>query len=92
MFHVLVLKYLQPADVVGQTRPAHLAWLDGEVARGRLLTPTGRLEDQTGGVLITGDISTEDAEELMTNDPYALAGLVRLRADRLHRRRPSASL
>jgi len=75
VFHVLVLKYLQPADVVGQTRPAHLVWLDGEVARGRLLL-TGRLEDQTGGLLITGDISTEDAEELMTNDPYALAGLV----------------
>jgi uncharacterized protein YciI len=28
-------------------------------------------------VLITGDISTEDAESLMANDPYQLAGLVR---------------
>lgn len=76
MFHVLTIKYLQPTDVVSQTRPAHLAWLNGEVARGRLLL-TGRLEDQTGGVLITGDISTDDAEELMAVDPYTLAGLVR---------------
>lgn len=76
MFHVLTIRYLQPIDVVKQTRPAHLEWLNGEVARGRLLL-TGRLEDQTGGVLITGDISTEDAEELIAIDPYTLAGLVR---------------
>lgn len=76
VFHVLTIKYQQSTDGVSQTRPAHLEWLNGEVARGRLLL-TGRLEDQTGGVLITGDISTEDAEELMAIDPYTLAGLVR---------------
>ena len=76
MFHVPTLTYLKPTDVVDQTRPAHLDWLKGEVERGRLVL-TGRLEDQTGGVLITGDISTEDAEELMVADPYVLAGLVR---------------
>jgi uncharacterized protein len=76
VFHVLTLTYLKPLDVVDQTRPAHLDWLNGEVERGRLVL-TGRLEDQTGGVLITGDISTEEAEELMAVDPYALAGLVR---------------
>jgi uncharacterized protein YciI len=68
VFHVLTLTYLQSTDVVDQTRPAR--------ARGRLIL-TGRLESQTGGVLITGDISTEDAESLMANDPYQLAGLVR---------------
>jgi uncharacterized protein YciI len=76
VFHVLTLTYLQPTNVVAETRPAHLEWLNGEVARGRLLL-TGRLEDQTGGVLITGDISTEDAEDLMAIDPYAVAGVVR---------------
>jgi uncharacterized protein YciI len=73
VFHVLTLTYLQSTDVVDQTRPAHLDWIKDEVARGRLIL-TGRLESQTGGVLITGDISTEDAESLMANDPYQLAG------------------
>jgi uncharacterized protein len=76
VFHVLTLTYLQPADVIAQTRGAHLDWIDREVGRGRLIL-TGRLESQTGGVLITGDISTEDAEALIAEDPYRLAGLVR---------------
>jgi uncharacterized protein YciI len=76
VFHVLTLTYLQPTDVIAQTRPAHLDWLTDEVARGRLIL-TGRLESQTGGVLITGDISIEDAESLMAHDPYHVAGLVR---------------
>jgi len=76
VFHVLALTYLQPTDVIDQTRPAHLNWIKDEVARGRLIL-AGRLEDQSGGMLITGDVSTEDAEELVANDPYQLAGLVR---------------
>jgi uncharacterized protein len=76
VFHVLTLTYLQPTDVIAQTRPAHLDWINDEIARGRLIL-TGRLESLTGGVLITGDISTEDAESLITHDPYHVAGLVR---------------
>lgn len=76
MFHVLTLTYLQPADAVDLARPAHLEWIKDELQRGRLVL-TGRLEDQTGGVLITADISTEAAEELIAADPYSLAGLVR---------------
>lgn len=53
MFHVPTLKYLQPTDVVNQTRPAHVEWLHDEVARGRLLL-AGRLEDQNGGVRAPG--------------------------------------
>jgi uncharacterized protein len=76
VFHVVTLTYLRPTDVIAQTRPAHLDWLKDEVARGRLIL-TGRLESQTGGVLITGDISIDDAESLMAHDPYHVAGLVR---------------
>jgi uncharacterized protein YciI len=50
--------------------------LKGEVEAGRLIL-TGRLESQQGGVLITGDISTEAAEQLMAADPYTRADLVR---------------
>ena len=75
MFHILTITYTQPAEIIAEARPAHLTWLQGEIETGRLIL-TGRLESQQGGVLITGDISTEAAEELMAADPYTLAGLV----------------
>jgi uncharacterized protein YciI len=76
VFHVLTLNYLQPLAVIDQTRAAHVAWLKDEVQAGRIVL-AGRQESQTGGVLITGDISVEQAEELMAADPYQRAGLVR---------------
>lgn len=75
MFHVLTLTYLQPLDVMDQTRPAHLAWLGDEVAAGRILL-AGRQESGGGGVLITGDISSEAAQDIIDRDPYTRAGLV----------------
>jgi uncharacterized protein YciI len=76
VFHVLTLSYLQPLDVLERVRPAHLAWLQDEVAAGRIVL-AGRQESQKGGVLITGDISVEQAEDLIAADPYQQAGLVR---------------
>ena len=75
MFHVLTLTYVRPLDVVDQTRPAHLEWIDGEIASGRLIL-AGRQESGAGGVLVTGDITVEEAEDLIAKDPYQLAGLV----------------
>jgi len=76
VFHVLRSTYLQPPDVVEQTRPAHLEWLKEEVAAGRVVL-AGRLEDQSGAVLITGDISAEDAQDIVDRDPYTRAGVAR---------------
>ncbi|MGV0741953.1 YciI family protein [Mycolicibacterium sp. XJ870] len=75
MFHVLTTTYTQPLEVVDQTRPAHIAWLNEEVAAGRILL-AGRQESPTGAVLITGDISIEDVQDIIERDPYTLAGLV----------------
>ena len=75
MFHVLKINYDKPIDVIDQIRPAHLAWLADEVAAGRLLL-AGRQESGAGGVLITGDISAEDAQDIVDRDPYTLAGVV----------------
>ncbi len=66
--------YTQPADVVEKTRPAHLEFLNAEIAAGRLLL-AGRQKDGSGGVLVTGDISTEDAQALVARDPYTCAGV-----------------
>jgi uncharacterized protein YciI len=75
VFHVLTLKYVQPLEVMDQTRPEHLSWLKDEVAAGRIVL-AGRQEDQSGGVLITGDISAEEAQNIIDSDPYQRAGLV----------------
>jgi uncharacterized protein YciI len=75
VFHVLTLTYQQPLDVIDRTRPAHLAWIEEEIAAGRLIL-AGRQESQAGGVLITGDVSVETAEELIARDPYQQAGVV----------------
>ncbi|MCV7251595.1 GTP cyclohydrolase [Mycobacterium hackensackense] len=75
LFHVLNLTYLQPDDVVDATRPAHLAWLTEEVAAGRILL-AGRTQTR-GAVLITGDMSAEEADALAAADPYTQAGVAR---------------
>jgi uncharacterized protein YciI len=74
MFHVLISTYLQPPDVIDQTRPAHVAWLAEEIEAGRLLL-AGRQESERGGVLITGDMRVEDAQNIIDRDPYQLAGV-----------------
>lgn len=74
MIHVLKSTYLQPPDVIEQTRPAHLEFLTEEIAAGRLLL-AGRQESGSGGVLVTGDISTEDAQDIVARDPYTQAGV-----------------
>jgi uncharacterized protein YciI len=74
VFHVLTSTYLQPPDIIDRTRPAHLEFLEAETAAGRLIL-AGRQESQAGGVLITADISAEDADDLIARDPYELAGV-----------------
>lgn len=76
MFHVLTSTYLQPPDVINQTRPAHLEWLKGEVEAGRILL-AGRREDESGAVLITGDLSAQEAQDIVDRDPYTSAGVAR---------------
>lgn len=76
MFHVLKSTYLQPPDVVNQTRPAHLEWLKNEVSAGRIVL-AGRLEDESGAVLITGDIDADGAQDIVDRDPYTAAGVAR---------------
>jgi uncharacterized protein YciI len=74
VFHVLKSTYLKAPDVVEQTRPAHLKFLEEEIAAGRLLL-AGRQEDGSGGVLVTSDMSTEEAQDIVDRDPYTKAGV-----------------
>jgi uncharacterized protein YciI len=76
VFHVLTITYLRPLDVVERTRPAHVDWVKARVDSGQLIL-AGRKDSGDGGILITGDISAEEADELTASDPYRLEGLVR---------------
>jgi uncharacterized protein YciI len=76
VFHALKSTYLQPPDVVEQTRPAHLEFLKAEIDAGRLLL-AGRQEDGSGGMLITADMSAEDAQDIVDRDPYTRAVVAR---------------
>ena len=76
MIHVLKSTYLELADVVEQTRPDHLEFLQAEIAAGRLLL-AGRQEDGSGGMLITADMRVEDAQDIVDRDPYTHAGVAR---------------
>jgi uncharacterized protein YciI len=76
VFHVLKSTYVQAPDVVGQTRPAHLEFLPSEIEAGRLLL-AGRQEDGSGGMLITTDMSADDAQDIVDRDPYTHAGVAR---------------
>jgi uncharacterized protein len=68
VFHVLSLTYLQPLDVIDNTRQRHVPWLQQEIEDGRLLL-AGRQEDQSGGVLITTNIGADEAENVTESDP-----------------------
>jgi uncharacterized protein YciI len=76
VFHLLKSTYVQSPDVIEQTRPAHLEFLKIEVDAGRLLL-AGRQEDQSGGVLITTEMSAEQAQDIVERDPYTQAGVAR---------------
>jgi uncharacterized protein YciI len=76
VIHVLKSTYLQPPDVVEQTRPAHLKFLEAEIEAGTLLL-AGRQEDGSGGVLITADMSAQEAQALLDRDPYVEADVAR---------------
>ena len=73
---MLTSTYLQPPDVVEQTRPAHLKFLEAEIEAGHLLL-AGRQEDGSGGVLITADMTAQEAAGLLDRDPYVQAGVAR---------------
>ena len=76
MFHVLKSTFVQSPDVVDQTRPAHLEFLKAEIDAGRLLL-AGRQEDGAGGMLITTDMDSDAAQDIVDRDPYTHAGVAR---------------
>ena len=92
MFHVLTLTYLQPPDVIAETRPAHNEWVEAHFDAGHLIL-AGRQESGSGGILITGDISVEEADAMTATATRTTGRAGALRPDELQRHVPrTASL
>src|SRR5262245_47088004 len=73
---VVLGTYLADLETVDANRPAHLEWIDAQVAAGRILM-AGRRTPPDGSVIVLRETGAEAAHEPMEQDPHALKGLVR---------------
>lgn len=76
MFHVLTITYEQPQALVDRVRPAHVDWVRTQVKAGRLIL-AGRLESGDGGILVTSNLSVDEVDAMVADDPFCLAGVAR---------------
>ncbi len=73
---VVLGTYLADLEAVDANRPAHLAWVDEQVAAGRIIL-AGRRTPPDGSVILLRGIGAREAHELMERDPHSVKGLVR---------------
>ena len=71
---VTITEYVNDPDKQTAIRPEHGAYLRGLREAGKL-HQAGGFTDGTGGLYIYEAESKEDAEELITNDPYCKNGI-----------------
>ena len=71
---VLLSRYLKPLDEVDRHLADHRAFLEKHYQAHRLLI-SGPQDPRTGGVIVTHDISREQAEAMMAEDPFVRAGI-----------------
>jgi uncharacterized protein YciI len=76
---VFVSEYQAPLEQVDEHRPAHLEFLAGLNAEGRLLI-SGRRTPPIGGVVVLDADSLEEAQAIMAGDPFASSGVARYEA------------
>lgn len=64
---------MKDEELSRQYRSDHLAYLDGEMAKGNVVAK-GRFTDGSGGLVIYGAGSIEAVEALVRQDPYIIHG------------------
>lgn len=75
MLHILTLTYLHGPDAVASSRPAHVAWLRGQLEAGRIVV-AGPQTSGGGAVIITAELSELEVADLISSDPWVEAELV----------------
>lgn len=74
MKYAAVIEYVQDADKVNATRPAHRAYLTSLVEKDQLFA-SGPFEDGYGALIVYEADTPEAAEALLRADPFHAAGV-----------------
>jgi uncharacterized protein YciI len=71
---VLISRYLKPLDTVDAWLPEHRAFLDRHYAAHHVLT-SGPQSPRNGGVIVTHDITREQVDAMLAEDPFTREGV-----------------
>jgi uncharacterized protein YciI len=74
MKFVAAIDYCDDKSKILEVRPAHREYLTGLLNSGRLMLG-GPFTDDSGGIIIYEAASAEDAEKLVSEDPFAKSGV-----------------
>jgi len=72
---LLITTYLRPLEEVEPLMPEHMTWLDQHYEAGMFLL-SGRKAPRTGGVILARAENRATLEKVVTQDPFAQAGVV----------------
>ncbi|MEO9171157.1 MAG: YciI family protein [Candidatus Baltobacteraceae bacterium] len=71
---LLLSRYCKPLDEVNRWLPEHREFLDRHYAAGNFIV-SGPMEPREGGVILTTDISREEVDRIMRDDPFLREGV-----------------
>jgi uncharacterized protein YciI len=74
MKYAAVIEYIPDAEKVQSIRPRHREYLSGLKETGKLFA-SGPFVDGSGALIIYEADSAQQAEDLLTNDPFYQAGI-----------------
>ncbi|MFC3912005.1 YciI family protein [Pseudaeromonas sharmana] len=73
---IVLLEYIRPLEEIDALIPLHRAYLQRHYASGHFLM-SGRREPRTGGVILASVPSRTQLEQILQEDPFHQAGVVR---------------
>jgi len=71
---LLLSRYVKPLEEVERWLPEHREFLDRQYAAGHFIV-SGPMEPRKGGVIVTADISRDQIERIMQDDPFLREGV-----------------
>jgi hypothetical protein len=74
MIYAAICKYTTDTDTIARTRPSHREYLTGLQAENKLVI-SGPFVGDEGGLLVYEAESPEEAEKLVSEDPFAVEGV-----------------
>jgi uncharacterized protein YciI len=84
---ILLSRYLKPLDEVDKVLPAHRAFLEKHYEARHLLV-SGPQDPRVGGVIVTHDITREQVEAMLAEDPFVREGVSEYEIIEFKRTRP----